>query len=119
MAKVLVFDVIETLLDLGSLREPFARAFSDATSLGEWFARAAPRLAGCDGDGRLRGFGADRAMAARGCRRNDSGHPGDRRPVPCRVCDGHRMGRLPLGVRGEVKRRSEEEAEFKKLIEEL
>jgi hypothetical protein len=28
------------------------------------------------------------------------------------VWDGHRMGRLPLGVRGEVKRRSEEEAEF-------
>jgi hypothetical protein len=52
VATVLVFDVIETLLDLGSLREPFARAFSDATSLGEWFARAAPRLAGCDGDGR-------------------------------------------------------------------
>ena len=39
MAKVLVFDVNETLLDLGSLREPFARAFGDATSLGEWFAR--------------------------------------------------------------------------------
>lgn len=39
MAKVLVFDVNETLLDLGSLREPFARAFGDAASVGEWFAR--------------------------------------------------------------------------------
>jgi 2-haloacid dehalogenase len=39
MAKALVFDVNETLLDLGSLREPFARAFGDAAPLGEWFAR--------------------------------------------------------------------------------
>lgn len=39
MAKVLVFDVIETLLDLRPLREPFARAFGDAAPLGEWFAR--------------------------------------------------------------------------------
>lgn len=29
----------ETLLDLGALREPFARAFGDAEPLGEWFAR--------------------------------------------------------------------------------
>lgn len=39
MAKVLVFDVNETLLDLGVLREPFARVFGDAAPLGEWFAR--------------------------------------------------------------------------------
>jgi len=39
MAKVPVFDVNETLLDLGSLREPFVWALGDATSLGEWFAR--------------------------------------------------------------------------------
>lgn len=39
MARVLVFDVNETLLDLGALREPFARAFGDAAVLGEWFAR--------------------------------------------------------------------------------
>jgi 2-haloacid dehalogenase len=37
--KVLVFDVIETLLDLRPLREPFARAFGDPAPLGEWFAR--------------------------------------------------------------------------------
>jgi len=37
--EVLVVDVNETLLDLGSLREPFARAFGGTTSLGEWFAR--------------------------------------------------------------------------------
>lgn len=36
---VLVFDVNETLLDLGTLREPFVEAFGDATLLGEWFAR--------------------------------------------------------------------------------
>jgi 2-haloacid dehalogenase len=39
MAKVLVFDVNETLLDLAPLRDPFARAFGDAAPLGEWFAR--------------------------------------------------------------------------------
>jgi 2-haloacid dehalogenase len=37
--RVLVFDVNETLLDLRALRAPFAAAFGDATSLGEWFAR--------------------------------------------------------------------------------
>lgn len=39
MAKALAFDVNETLLDLRALREPFARAFGDASPLGEWFAR--------------------------------------------------------------------------------
>ena len=39
MAKVLVFDVNETLLDLAVLRGPFARAFGDAAPMGEWFAR--------------------------------------------------------------------------------
>ncbi|HET8525348.1 MAG TPA: haloacid dehalogenase type II [Actinomycetota bacterium] len=39
MARVLVFDVNETLLDLAALRAPFARAFGDAAPLGEWFAR--------------------------------------------------------------------------------
>lgn len=39
MAKVLVFDVNETLLDLSSLRDPFTRAFGGAAPLGEWFAR--------------------------------------------------------------------------------
>jgi 2-haloacid dehalogenase len=39
MAKVLVFDVNETLLDLAALRDPFTRVFGDATPLGEWFAR--------------------------------------------------------------------------------
>jgi 2-haloacid dehalogenase len=37
--RVLVFDVNETLLDLGALGAPFAHAFGDATPLGEWFAR--------------------------------------------------------------------------------
>ena len=39
VARVLVFDVNETLLDLRALREPFGRAFGDASPLGEWFAR--------------------------------------------------------------------------------
>ncbi len=39
MARVLVFDVNETLLDLTALRDPFGRAFGDAAPLGEWFAR--------------------------------------------------------------------------------
>ncbi|MBA3364150.1 MAG: hypothetical protein H0T07_07075, partial [Actinobacteria bacterium] len=39
MAKVLVFDVNETLLDLAVLRAPFDSAFGDAAPLGEWFAR--------------------------------------------------------------------------------
>jgi 2-haloacid dehalogenase len=39
MAKVLVFDVNETLLDLAALRDPFTRAFGEAAPLGEWFAR--------------------------------------------------------------------------------
>lgn len=39
MARVLVFDVNETLLDLTALRDPFARAFGDAAPMGEWFAR--------------------------------------------------------------------------------
>jgi 2-haloacid dehalogenase len=39
VARILVFDVIETLLDLRPLREPFARAFGDPAPLGEWFAR--------------------------------------------------------------------------------
>ncbi len=36
---MLVFDVNETLLDLGVLREPFAEVFGDAAALGERFAR--------------------------------------------------------------------------------
>lgn len=39
MARVLVFDVIETLLDLGPLRKPFTRTFGNPEPLGEWFAR--------------------------------------------------------------------------------
>jgi 2-haloacid dehalogenase len=39
VAKVLVFDVNETLLDLAALRDPFARAFGDVAPVGEWFAR--------------------------------------------------------------------------------
>jgi 2-haloacid dehalogenase len=39
MAKVLVFDVNETLLDLAALRDPFTRAFGGAAPLEEWFAR--------------------------------------------------------------------------------
>lgn len=39
MAKVLVFDVNETLLDLRALRDPFVDAFGSADMLGEWFAR--------------------------------------------------------------------------------
>jgi 2-haloacid dehalogenase len=39
VARVLVFDVNETLLDVAALREPFARAFGDAAPMGEWFAR--------------------------------------------------------------------------------
>lgn len=39
MAKALVFDVNETLLDLRVLRDPFARVFGDAGPMGEWFAR--------------------------------------------------------------------------------
>ncbi|HET7929263.1 MAG TPA: haloacid dehalogenase type II [Actinomycetota bacterium] len=39
MARVLVFDVNETLLDLSALREPFSRAFGDPAPMGEWFVR--------------------------------------------------------------------------------
>ena len=39
MAKVIVFDVIETLLDLRPLQEPFVRVFGDPAPTGEWFAR--------------------------------------------------------------------------------
>jgi 2-haloacid dehalogenase len=39
VARALVFDVNETLLDLAPLRDPFARAFGDAAPMGEWFAR--------------------------------------------------------------------------------
>jgi 2-haloacid dehalogenase len=39
VARVIVFDVIETLLDLRPLQEAFARAFGDPAPLGEWFAR--------------------------------------------------------------------------------
>ncbi len=35
MASVLVFDVNDTLLDLAALRVPFARAFGDASPMGE------------------------------------------------------------------------------------
>lgn len=34
MARVLVFDVIETLLDLRPLREPFVRVFGDPSPWG-------------------------------------------------------------------------------------
>lgn len=37
--RAIVFDVNETLLDLGALRGPFADAFGDDPPLGEWFAR--------------------------------------------------------------------------------
>jgi 2-haloacid dehalogenase len=39
VARALVFDVNETLLDLAALRAPFAAAFGDDAPLGEWFAR--------------------------------------------------------------------------------
>jgi 2-haloacid dehalogenase len=39
VARVLVFDVNETLLDLAALREPFSRAFGDPAPMGEWFVR--------------------------------------------------------------------------------
>jgi 2-haloacid dehalogenase len=39
VARALVFDVNETLLDLSALRGPFARAFGDVAPMGEWFAR--------------------------------------------------------------------------------
>jgi 2-haloacid dehalogenase len=39
VARVLVFDVIETLLDLRPLRERFAAVFGDPDPSGEWFAR--------------------------------------------------------------------------------
>jgi 2-haloacid dehalogenase len=39
VARALVFDVNETLLDLAVLRDPFARAFGDAAPMGEWFSR--------------------------------------------------------------------------------
>jgi hypothetical protein len=34
-----IFDVIETLLDLRPLEEPFVRVLGDPAPLGEWFAR--------------------------------------------------------------------------------
>jgi 2-haloacid dehalogenase len=39
VARVLVFDVIETLLNLRPLGEAFAGTFGDPSPLGEWFAR--------------------------------------------------------------------------------
>lgn len=39
MAKALAFDVNETLLDLGALRDPFTEAFGDDDPLAEWFVR--------------------------------------------------------------------------------
>jgi 2-haloacid dehalogenase len=39
VARILVFDVIETLLDLRPLRDPFIRVFGESAPLGEWFAR--------------------------------------------------------------------------------
>jgi 2-haloacid dehalogenase len=39
VARVLAFDVNETLLDLAALRGPFARALGDPAPMGEWFAR--------------------------------------------------------------------------------
>jgi 2-haloacid dehalogenase len=39
VASVLVFDVIETLLDVRPMEEPFARAFGEPPPMGEWFAR--------------------------------------------------------------------------------
>jgi 2-haloacid dehalogenase len=39
VARALVFDVNETLLDLAALRAPFTHAFGDASPMGEWFAR--------------------------------------------------------------------------------
>ena len=37
MPRVCVFDVNETLLDLGALDPPFERAFGDAAARREWF----------------------------------------------------------------------------------
>jgi 2-haloacid dehalogenase len=37
--RILVFDVIETLLDLRPLRDPSVRVFGEPAPLGEWFAR--------------------------------------------------------------------------------
>ncbi len=39
MARALVFDVNDTLLDLAALRDPFAQVFGDPAPMGEWFAR--------------------------------------------------------------------------------
>ncbi len=39
MGRVIVFDVIETLLDLAALDEPFERVFRDAAARQQWFAQ--------------------------------------------------------------------------------
>lgn len=39
MARIIVFDVNETLLDLAALDEGFARVFGDVAARGEWFAQ--------------------------------------------------------------------------------
>jgi 2-haloacid dehalogenase len=57
-ARVLVFDVIETMLDLRALYPAFERAFGEARVLDEWFAQMLQTAFGITVAGRYADFGA-------------------------------------------------------------
>jgi len=74
--RAIVFDVNETLLDLGVMREPFAEAVGDDGALHEWFARMlhlslVATLTGLDRDFAQVGRAALRAIAERHGRQLD------------------------------------------------
>jgi hypothetical protein len=65
MPRIIVFDVNETLLDVGVLTPHFVRIFDDAGTLREWFSTASALLAGCDADRFLSGVFDDCRRGAR------------------------------------------------------
>ncbi|NQW16982.1 MAG: haloacid dehalogenase type II [Chloroflexi bacterium] len=57
MPRTIVFDVNETLLDLGALAVPFAEVFGDASARGLWFAQVLQTAMTSNAIGRYSNFG--------------------------------------------------------------
>lgn len=70
--RLLVFDVNETLLDVGVLKPVFAEALGDAAAIGEWFARLLHGSLVANHTAGYRSFGeiAREALAATAAHRN-------------------------------------------------
>ena len=103
MPRILVFDLNETLLDVGALEPHFDRAFGDRSVLREWFSTAllyseAATLAGAYADfGAIGGAALDMTAASRGVSlsSDDRGQIlGGKRSLPAQADAGDGLRRL-------------------------